>query len=373
MNQNVSSIRLASLDILRGFDLFLLVFFQPVFWAFAHQVDSPFIHSILYHFDHEVWEGFRFWDLVMPLFLFMSGASMPFSFSRFMKTGDISALYGKILKRFVILFILGMVVQGNLLGLNPKYIYLYTNTLQAIASGYLIASMVVLHMSFRWQIVATAALLVVYSIPMMLCGDYTPEGNFAEQVDRLVLGRFRDGVYWNEDGSWSFSPHYTYTWIWSSLTFGVTVLLGYFAGKITKDWKADGRKVVSLLGGIGLALVLAGWLWSFDMPVIKRIWTGSMTLLSGGYCFLLLALFYYWIDYKGHTYGLEWLKIYGMNSITAYMLGEVVNFRCIVESVSRGLHQYLGDFYSVWLSFGNYLIVFLILRYMYKRGIFWKI
>ena len=67
-----NSTRLASLDILRGFDLFLLVFFQPVFAALVRQMNLPFLNGILYQFDHEVWEGFRFWDLVMPLFLFMT-------------------------------------------------------------------------------------------------------------------------------------------------------------------------------------------------------------------------------------------------------------------------------------------------------------
>lgn len=373
MSNTSSNIRLASLDILRGFDLFLLVFLQPILWSLAHKMDNSVADFILYHFDHEVWEGFRFWDIVMPLFLFMSGASIPFSFSKFIKSGNTEHLYAKIVKRFIILFILGMVVQGNLLGLDPKHIYLYSNTLQAIASGYLIASLIVLNFPFKWQIAATAVLLAIYSIPMMICGDYTPSGNFAEQIDRLVLGRFRDGVWWSEDGVWHFSENYTYTWIWSSLTFGVTVMLGYFAGKIAKDYKANGKKVVKLLGLIGIILVLTGWLWSFDMPVIKRIWSSSMTLLSGGYCFLLFALFYYWIDYKGNRLGLDWLNIYGKNSITAYMLGEVVNFRCIVHSLSRGLEQYMGDYYEVWLSFGNYTIVFFILMYLYKKNIFWKI
>lgn len=109
------------------------------------------------------------------------------------------------------------------------------------------------------------------------------------------------------------------------------------------------------------------------MPVIKRVWSCSMTLLSGGYCFLLMGLFYYWIDCKRHVRGMEWLKFYGMNSITAYMLGETVNFRCIVHSVSYGLERYLGEYYSVWLTFGNFLILFLILRWMYRRQIFLKI
>lgn len=365
--------RLDSLDILRGFDLFLLVFFQPVFVSIGHTLDIPLINSILYQFDHEVWEGFRFWDLIMPLFLFMTGAAMPFSFSKYKHENNKLHLYKKILRRFVVLFILGMIVQGNLLGLNPKYIYLYTNTLQAIASGYLISSVILLHLSFRWQIVATAVLLLAYWIPMTFLGDFTSEGNFAEKIDRLVLGRFRDGAYWNEDGSWDFSPYYNYTWVLSSLTFGVTVMLGTFAGRLMKEGRNNRKKVALNLFIIGLALVAAGWLWSWQMPVIKRIWTCSMTLLSGGYCFLLMALFYYWIDYKGHKVGLNWLKIYGMNSITAYILGEIINFRCIAISFSYGLEQYLDNYYAVWINFVNYLIVFLILRVMYKQRIFLKI
>ena len=67
---------------------------------------------MLYHFDHEVWQGFRFWDLVMPLFLFMSGTSMPFALARFVR-GDAPKWQAvrKVLRRFVILFLLGMVVE----------------------------------------------------------------------------------------------------------------------------------------------------------------------------------------------------------------------------------------------------------------------
>jgi predicted acyltransferase len=311
---------------------------------------------------------------VMPLFLFMTGASMPFSLSKYIgTTGSYWPVYRRILKRVILLFIFGMIVQGNLLGLDSQHLYLYSNTLQSIAVGYFIAAVIQLHFPFKWQIGITLLLLLAYWIPMTFLGDFTPAGNFAEQVDRYVLGRFRDGVFWNEDGTWSFSPYYNYTWIWSSLTFGVTVMLGAFAGKIMKEGKANRKKVVQMLLVVGLALVGLALLWSLQMPVIKRIWTGSMTLLSGGYCFLLMALFYYWIDYKGHTRGLDWLKVYGMNSITAYLLGEVVNFRCVAASVSYGLEQYLGGYYSVWLTFANYLIVFFLLGAMYKRGLFLKV
>lgn len=369
----ISSSRLASLDVLRGFDLFLLVFFQPVLMSLGQQLNLPFMDVVLYQFDHEVWEGFRFWDLIMPLFLFMTGVSMPFSFAKYQSSPDKCIIYRKIFRRVLLLFLLGMVVQGNLLGLNPKHIYFYTNTLQAIAVGYLIAGMILLHCRIKVQLIVTVLLLVVYWIPMTFMGDFTPEGNFAEQVDRWILGRFRDGVYWNDDGTWSFAPWYNYTWVWSSLTFGVTVMSGSFAGQMMKGAGKNRGKVALHLLLIGIALVIVAWLWSLQMPIIKRIWTGSMVLLSSGYCFLLMALFYYWIDVRGHSKGLEWLKIYGMNSITAYVLGEVVNFRCVAASVSYGLEQYLGGYYAVWLSFANYLILFFILRIMYKHRVFLKI
>ena len=366
--------RLSSLDVLRGFDLFLLVFFQPVLVALGSRLQLPWMDSILYQFDHEVWVGFRFWDLVMPLFLFMTGVSMPFSFAKFAQQGGRKALYRKILRRFLILWVLGMVVQGNLLGLDPKQLYLYSNTLQSIAAGYLISALLLLHCNLRTQVVATLLLLVVYWVPMTFCGDFTPEGNFCELVDRTLLGRFRDGVYWDEAGNWHFSPSYTYTWIWSSLTFGATVMLGTFAGQLIRmGSKHDRRKVVIQLLGIGVVLIAAALLWSLQMPIIKRLWTSSMTLFAGGCCFLLMGLFYYWIDYKGHIRGLEWLEIYGMNSITAYLLGEVINFRSIAASVSYGLEPYLGRFYPTWLTFMNFLILFFILRWMYRHKLFLKI
>lgn len=365
--------RIESLDILRGLDLFLLVFFQPVLMQICARVDAPWVKTIGRWFSHADWEGLHLWDMVMPLFLFMAGASMPFAFSKYRTAESKLPIYRKILKRFVILFILGMVVQGNLLGLDPQMFRFYSNTLQAIASGYLIASVLMLHLSLRAQIVATCLLMLIYWIPMHFCGDYTAEGNFAEMVDKAVLGRWRDGVYWDEQGQWHFSPWYHYTWVWSSLTFGVTVMLGTFAGQVIKAGSDNRRFTALRLAVIAFALLVLGYLHSMHAPVNKHLWTTSMTLISGGWCWALMAFFYWLVDVKGWSRGLSWLKIYGTNSIVAYMLGEVVNFRSAVQSVSYGLQPYLQDWYNVWLAFGNYLIIFFILRAMYKARVFVKI
>ena len=370
---SIPSNRLASLDILRGFDLFMLVFFQPVFVAFArHWKDVPVFSFLLHQFEHVKWEGFSAWDLVMPLFLFMVGAAMPFSFEKYRTNPDKRASYKKITKRFVILFILGAVVQGDLLSLDPMQIRIYTNTLQAIAVGYVISAVLLLHLSRKGQVVATLLLLTGYWALLTFLGDFTPDGNFAEAVDRAVLGRVRDGVTYAEDGSWSFSDNYRYTWVLTSMVFGVTTMLGAFAGQIMKNGK-DKRKNSQLLFIIGGALLVSAWLLSFQTPIIKKIWSASMTLWSGGLCFLLMALFYYIVDYKGRSNGLNWLKIYGMNSIVAYTLGMVVNFRSAAHSLLWGLEKYTGDYYSAVLTFANFLILFLILPLMYKLRVFVKI
>ncbi len=345
----VSKERLASLDILRGFDLFMLVFFQPVFVAFArHWQDVPVFSFLLNQFEHVQWEGFHAWDLVMPLFLFMVGAAMPFSFEKYRTNPDKAAIYKKITKRFFILFILGAVVQGKLLSLDPLQIRIYTNTLQAIAVGYVISAMFLLHLSGKWQLAATFLLLAGYWAFLTFLGDFTPEGNFAEAVN------------------------YHYTWVLTSMVFGVTTMLGVFAGQIMKNGK-DKLKNSRLLSIIGVALLISAWLLSFQTPIIKKIWSASMTLWSGGLCFLLMALFYYIIDYKGRSKGLNWLKIYGMNSIAAYTLGMVINFRSVANSLLWGLEKYTGDYYSAILTFANFLILFFILQLMYKLRVFVKI
>lgn len=373
MSSKRHTVRLASLDILRGFDMFLLVFFQPVLIAVGSAADTPWLNDILYYFDHQQWEGFRPWDIVMPLFMFMCGISMPFSFAKYRNFDSRWTLYCRILKRVALLWLLGMIVQGNLLAFDSHSLRFYSNTLQAIAAGYFIGAVIVLNLTLKWQIAATAALLFIYWLPMTLCGDFTPNGNFAEAVDQLILGRWRDGVYWDEAGNWYFNPDYTYTWVWSSLNFGVTVLLGAFAGTAIKRY---GRSfhTVRVLALAGVALTAVSLLWNFQMPIIKRLWTSSMTLFSGGICFILMALFFWWIDVRGHSRGLNWLKIYGMNSIVAYVLGEIVDFRSVARSLTFGIERFIGpEWYAAWLTFANFSIIFFILYFLYKQRIFVKL
>lgn len=377
-NTHSSSKRLESLDALRGFDLFFLVALGPLMHSLARTANVEWLNESMWVFSHVSWEGFSPWDLIMPLFLFMSGISMPFSLSRYKSISDKRPLLRRLAKRILLLWIFGMMCQGNLLALDPNTIYLYSNTLQAIATGYLITALLFLFTSRRTQIITAVVLLLVYWTTMQFItvdgyggGNYTPQGNLAEWIDNTVLGRFRDTAQ-VIDGKMVVADWYHYTWILSSLNFGVTVLTGLFAGYIAKD-KIEEKKKLKLYFGTGITMVIAGWLWNFQMPVIKTIWTSSMVLVSSGYCFLLMGLFYYWIDYKGHRSGITWLKVYGMNSIVAYMLANVVNFRCIGDSLFYGLEQYMGSYYSFLMTLWNIGAVYVIIWFMYKRGIFLKV
>ena len=394
--------RLESLDALRGMDLLFLVAISDIIEELAEVVDTPWMSAVMECFTHKKWEGFSPWDLVMPLFMFMAGVAIPFALNKEKEAsprgglvGARRSVYWRLFRRVLLLWIFGMMVQGNLLALDPDRIYLFTNTLQAIAVGYFFSALIYLHTSWKTQIGIAVALLLAFWGAMEFItiggyggGDYTPHGNLAEGIDMMVLGRFRDTAQ-IIDGQVVVKESYTYTWILSSLNFVVTVLSGVLAGQILKkktpsNSPSKGRTKYglpiegevgrgSLLLAIGVALVALGWTWDLVHPVIKHIWTGSMVLVSSGYCFLLMGIFYLWIDCLGHNKHLTVLKVYGMNSITAYVVSHVVSFRSISKSLFFGLEQYVGDYYDFIIQLSNVTILFLILYILYRNKIFLRV
>ena len=138
--------RLASLDALRGMDLLMLVALDRVVFKLQPVINAGWYDTFLQGFTHKEWEGFSPWDLVMPLFMFMSGVTIPYSLSRY-REGEQSrrALYWRLCRRFMLLWILGMICQGNLLSFDSQHIYLFSNTLQAIAVGYVFAALLYLY------------------------------------------------------------------------------------------------------------------------------------------------------------------------------------------------------------------------------------
>lgn len=369
--------RLLSLDILRGFDLACLVLVQPILYVWLSILgpeEDSFGGKVMAQITHVPWEGFCFWDIIMPLFMFMSGITIPFAMSKY-KMGKEQVnrrFYIRILWRFAVLWIVGAIIQGNLLAFDIRQLHLFSNTLQSIAVGYVVVTFLYIFTSFRTQLVVVSLLFIAYIAIFAIWGnmDFTIDTNICEEIDRRVLGHFRDGVIWNGD-SWTWDPTYHYTWIMSSLNFVVTVFFGYMAGCILRGNFSMLDKFVKLLIA-GLVLIGVSLLMSPYIPIIKHIWSSSMTLFASGICFILMALSYFIIDIKGWMRGLGWLKIYGMNSLVAYFLGEAVNFDSITNSFFHGFEQWMGDYYPVLLVTIQGIFIFIILKWMYRMKIFIK-
>jgi len=327
--------RVMAIDALRGFDMFWITGGREIVLGLAALFTGGVPLWVDYHLEHPAWTGFSAWDLIMPLFLFITGAAMPFSFSKRTEGApDYPRIYLRLARRVALLWVFGMMVQGNLISsvisLDLSELRLYSNTLQAIASGYVIAAIALLHLPKRAHHVLFAALLLVYwallslvPVPGQGAGLITPDGNLALYVDEQILGRFRDGTH--------------YTWILSSLGFGATVLLGVFSGDILRSTHAPRRKLLMLIGA-GLACLALGAAWGQFHPIVKHIWTSSMVLWSGGWCILLLALFYAVIDLGGYKRWAFPFMVIGANALLAYMVGEA-----IVGLVTGGAEDLFGE------------------------------
>ncbi len=137
--QSLSRSRIMSIDALRGFDMFWIIGGGRIFHSLNDVFDNSTTQWINKQLTHVKWEGFRFEDLIMPLFMFIVGVVMPFAFNKRLELGHSkSRLYRHLIVRFVILFVLGMIAQGRLLEYDLSQLRIFSNTLQAIAVGYLI-------------------------------------------------------------------------------------------------------------------------------------------------------------------------------------------------------------------------------------------
>ena len=361
--------RLACIDVLRGLDMFFLVGAGEVLRRMIKGFNSESLAPLYQQLDHVKWEGFTAWDLIMPLFLFTAGLSMPFSFGKLIKNGTSKTkIYIKILKRFCLLFLFGWIAGGNLLDLNPATFRIFSNTLQSIAFGYLITALIMLNIKkVSLQLVAGTSLVVIYwalmafaPVPGVGSGVLTADGNFAMYIDRLVFGPLMN-------------PKSEYTWLLSSLAFGGTVFSGYYAGLLLKEKISDNQKLLRLTL-IGVGLVVAGLLLSIHQPIIKKIWSSSMVLFSSGLSYLLLAFCFLITDkLKVDAWWTRGLRVYGLNAIAAYMLWQCFQLQSIAKYWMHGLEQYTGAFYPMCVALCQFGIVFLILYHLYKQKIFLKI
>ncbi len=356
--------RLTALDALRGFDMFWIIGGSAIFSGLAKAVGGPLVY-VIPQFEHVRWEGLHFYDLIWPLFMFIVGVSLPLSIEKRRAAGSSKRnLYFHAVRRSVILFFIGMILQGGLFEWDLSKLHPCYSVLHGIAAGYLIAFIITIEFKPRMQAAVTGIFLLAYwavillvPVPGKEAGILTPDGNIATWFDQLVLGRFHHGEN---------------TWFLSYPAFASSVLLGVLAGQIIK-LKVSESKKAAFLAGLGAICIALALLWSTVFPVIKLLWTSSFVLVGAGFGFLMLSLFYWIIEIRGYKRWAFFFTVIGMNSITVYIGVMLINFRQIGNIFVGNLLPRIGLWDNFVSETAALIIIWLILYWMYRTKTFVKL
>lgn len=359
--------RLLSLDALRGFDMFMIIGGHGVLLYFARLFGCEGFEK---HLHHAGWDGFLGWDLIFPLFLFISGVAVPMSIGKKLKSGASKTKILKVTTKRVLLLVLFGIIVNN--GINFDFGNLrYASVLGRIGLAYYFAVVIYLYASERYHIFWFAGLLLFYWIAMTFipvpgigAGVLTVEGNLAGYIDRLILpGKLYVRNIHDPEGLFGTIP-----------AIG-TAMLGIFTGNILISKRTDIKKFYTIIIA-GCVLLLAGFLWGMIFPLNKNMWTSSFTLAAGGWSMILMAVFYLIIDVWNYRKWAFFFVVIGMNPITIYLLqAGAVNFKSTARYIFRPLLELSKgtDHYILISALAILAIKWAFLYYLYKKKIFLKV
>ncbi len=370
--------RLLSLDALRGFDMLWIIGGGAIIISLAEKTGAGWLKALAIQMDHVPWIGFHFFDLIFPLFMFISGVAIPLSVaSALAKNRSSRDIVLKALKRMVILIILGWIYNGDFREgfSNARYV----SVLGQIGVAYFFAILIYVYSgSLRTTIFWLAGVLAFVSIlqlfvpvPGVGAGVLTPEGHMNGYIDRMILpGRLAYGHDGMLDGGNGIYDALGLLSIVSAI--GIT-LMGIIAGKILQEPKTGEYRKTIILSGIGLTLVAAGLLLWPVYPVIKACWTTTYNFLAGGISFILMAIFYLIVDVWKYRKWTFFFRVIGMNSIFIYLFVRVVPVGRITDFFTGWITKPLDNYGEPLAAVFYLLAEWLLLYYMYKKKIFIKV
>lgn len=402
--------RLVSLDALRGFDMFWILGAGGMVLQIDEIVNhgvkpgerTGWVHALSEQFKHKAWEGMAFEDLIFPLFVFIAGVSIVFSITKEKELHGGWGVTWRVVRRAILLFVMGVFYSGGLS--NPWPDVRVTGVLQRIGLCYLGASLAFCFLRVRGIVVTIVALLGGYwalmtfvPIPNLqlekpiveaaakrlgandisailaattetVTGKYDHGLNLSNYLDaRFLPGRKYDGGFFCPEG------------FLSTLPAVAGCLVGVLIGIFIRRPDVSDLKKVGWLAVFGVVSLLLGFLWGMQFPVVKKIWTSSYVLVISGYSALLLATFYLIVDvWKLRLWCQPFVWI-GTNSITIYLLNNVMGFSGIARRLVGGDVQQFFDKHvaegvgKLVISAVAYLLMFALLRFMYQRKIFLRL
>ncbi len=343
--EQTTSQRLMSVDALRGFDMFWIIGADSLVYALNHLSKSKPTEFLAYELEHSDWRGFHFYDLIFPLFVFIVGVSLVFSLTRTIEKSGRADAVGRIFRRGILLFLIGLFYSGGFTSPWPDMRLM--GVLNRIALAYFFTGLLFCFLKPRALVAVCAGLLIGYwalisfvpirdiqmtngalaataekrgdqdaatlfkdadkdNAPNPSAVKNSPVWAAAEKLfyatTNQVTGKFDEGYNLSDHIDFRYLPARKYELyqdpegFLSTIPAVATCLLGVFAGFLLRSQKVpDTNKILYLLA-FGVAGVVLGFLWGVQFPVIKKIWTSSFVLVAGGYSAILLATFYLIVD-----------------------------------------------------------------------------
>jgi predicted acyltransferase len=393
-----ASSRLLSLDALRGLDMFWIIGADAILGSLQSFSSNPFTRFLANQFAHKEWEGFAFYDLIFPLFVFIVGVSLVFALSRTVEKAGRTAALKRIARRALLLYLLGVFYYGGLatdwseirwLGVLQRIAlcYFFAGAIFCLFRPKALAVICAVLLAGYWAMLAWVPFPDVRPVPggmltiskesgltnlaqlnmdssVMLRGSYLQGVNLANYVDQKYLPGFKWNGTWDPEG------------LLSTIPAVGTCLLGVLAGLLLQSRSWNDQRKVGWLFGAGSVAVALGWAWHLEFPVIKTIWTSSYVLVAAGYSAWMLGAFYYLIEVRQwQRWAMPFVWI-GMNPITVYLADRLIGFENVAARLAGGsVQRFLNT--SVASGVGDLLVAGLALalavgfcHFLYRRQIF---
>jgi predicted acyltransferase len=374
----VQTRRVVSLDALRGFNFIWILGGDGAVLALTQVLNGkgPVAGAIADvigpQMTHAAWEGFRFYDFIFPLFIFIMGVAIVLSLPRLVEREGKAKAHWRVLRRALLLYVLGLIYYG---GISDHWSDVrLLGVLQRIAICYLVASFLFLNVNRRAMVAVFVALLAGYwalmtfvPVPGIGTGSFGPDANLANWIDAHYLpGRLWDDTR-DPEG------------LLSTLPAIGTCLIGVFAGLLLQDDRVIPQRKSLWLIGAGVVMVAAGHLWALQFPIIKAIWTSSFVLVAGGYSAILLGVFHQIIDVWGFK---RWATMFvwiGANAILLYFINGIVGFEPVARRLVGGDFAELLDRTvtpgtgALVTHLAGLALVIALAGFLYRRKIFLKV
>jgi len=315
--------RLFSLDMLRGFDMLILLYGSTLAYSLVGVSWWP--KAVLTQFSHP-WGVYTLFDIVQPLFAFVCGAAVPLALARRLENGHAGWMFWRhVAGRFGLLYLAGAICSG-LLTLDLDNLPFFGNTLQLLGFGYIFAAVCYAYLPRKWWPAVSLTLLVAWGLALHWGGDLTPDGNLSAKIERFMSAIFVPGKTLD---------NVTYT-TWGTIPmFAALTLLGAYALGWLRNEAVSAIRRANVLLAAGAGLLVVGVTVHFVQPEIKHIYTPAYTLISAGISVILLGVFYWIFDILAIRRGTWLFLLYGQSALASYMLWGL--FGKYIQQASAGI------------------------------------